>query len=146
MGPYVALGCRPRDPDDTLDAGREVYAPNLDRLLIFTWGNFAFVLASYAIICLTTYWALFRSMVRDPVRVHRASLHKPLDPNEILLLFRALDRDGNGLLELKELVEICLSKSDHGALKVRRSQSLTSFAQPLAPHITRPGREPMSAL
>jgi len=97
------------------------YASKLDALEALAWGNFGLVLGMFAVWTFWCYVGLYRAMAKDPMAVHRATLQRPLDANEIELMFVALDQDGSGILDLNELVEAVVHRTENGRLREKAS-------------------------
>ena len=90
---------------------------SLEDLEILVWVNFFLMMIIGACWVAYQYHKLFAQMKRDPMEVHRQGIRAPLDNNEVSMLFRAVDKDGNGLLDLKELVSDVVDKTSGGVLK-----------------------------
>mmetsp|Transcript_88364 Transcript_88364/g.274682 ORF Transcript_88364/g.274682 Transcript_88364/m.274682 type:complete len:536 (+) Transcript_88364:71-1678(+) len=94
--------------------GKSDFKPALFALEICTYVNFFAMLLTGTIYCVVSYRRLYASMRKDPLAVHRASRILPLDPNEINMMFHAIDHKENGFLELDELVGIIMTRAPSG--------------------------------
>jgi len=97
---------------------RDAYEARLVALEAFAWANFAILMFIGGAWCLWSHRNLLKAMRRDPVQVYRSAERVyPLDSNETRMLFKVLDNNGNGILELKELAHCVATKTGNGALK-----------------------------
>ena len=114
---FVAVGSTGIDTGDP-QKFRNEYKDLLVGLEAFAWANFVMVVVLGAAFAAASLGALYRKMYHDPMLVHRSmGVSRPLDSNEIGMIFHSLDADGNGILELQELVHTIIIRNAGGALK-----------------------------
>lgn len=72
----------------------DAYETRLNSLEIATWVNFFMVFVVGALWCAYTHWCLHQQMMRNPLKLHMTETHsKPLDSNELGMIFRVFDKN-----------------------------------------------------
>mmetsp|Transcript_115381 Transcript_115381/g.230060 ORF Transcript_115381/g.230060 Transcript_115381/m.230060 type:complete len:580 (-) Transcript_115381:82-1821(-) len=92
----------------------KAYETKLLVLEYLAWGNFLFVFVVGALWCAYQYRFLRQHMIRDPLRLHMSATHKPLDSNEVGILFHVLDKvtdkKYDSIIKVKDMVMYVLKQ------------------------------------
>lgn len=103
---------------------RDQYMSKLQAAAVIVYVNGILVLLALGFCIVHAYRNLVRDMRLDPIKVHLDSVRtRPLDKNEITLLFRAFDEKNAGVVGVEEIVH-AICKSRHSLHLSEKPRSL----------------------